>query len=139
MVYPLQAEAWLQEQAQKEGWSKATKLKGRTTAQGLIGVMRNKHSATMVEVNCETDFVAKNSEFQGFVGQAAAATLQHLGNQQSELQDVKGVAKVCYYIWHLKYKCISEKVTPLLFNGTFPNLIRASPKTLPCILLDAFI
>ncbi|XP_038049138.1 elongation factor Ts, mitochondrial-like [Patiria miniata] len=91
-----QAEAWLQEQAQKEGWSKATKLKGRTTAQGLIGVMQEGNQATMVEVNCETDFVAKNSEFQGFVGQAAAAALRQLGNRQEELKTLTGVAKVCY-------------------------------------------
>ncbi|XP_022079297.1 elongation factor Ts, mitochondrial-like [Acanthaster planci] len=91
-----QAEAWLQEQAQKEGWSKATKLKGRTTAQGLIGVMREGNQATMVEVNCETDFVAKNSEFQGFVGQAAAATLRQFSIRQREIKDSTGVAKILY-------------------------------------------
>ncbi|XP_033629381.1 elongation factor Ts, mitochondrial-like [Asterias rubens] len=91
-----QAEEWLQEQAQKEGWSKATKLKGRTTTQGLIGVMRDGNSATMVEVNCETDFVAKNSEFQGFVGQVAVASLKHFVEQHAEMKDLTSFAKTIY-------------------------------------------
>lgn len=45
-----QAEVWLKEQAQKEGWSKATKLKDRATAQGLIGLICQDQCATMVEV-----------------------------------------------------------------------------------------
>ncbi|PIK60926.1 putative elongation factor Ts, mitochondrial [Apostichopus japonicus] len=69
------AEVWLKEQAQKEGWSKATKLKDRATAQGLIGLICQDQCATMVEVNCETDFVARNNKFQHFVGQAASSTL----------------------------------------------------------------
>ncbi|XP_041475519.1 elongation factor Ts, mitochondrial-like [Lytechinus variegatus] len=70
-----QAEVWLREQAQKEGWSKATKLQGRVTAQGLIGVMCQSNSAIMVEVNCETDFVARNAKFQNLVSHVASAAL----------------------------------------------------------------
>ncbi|XP_030829767.1 elongation factor Ts, mitochondrial [Strongylocentrotus purpuratus] len=70
-----QAEVWLREQAQKEGWSKATKLQGRVTAQGLIGVMCQTNSAIMVEVNCETDFVARNAKFQNLVSHVASAAL----------------------------------------------------------------
>ncbi|XP_077997488.1 elongation factor Ts, mitochondrial-like [Glandiceps talaboti] len=71
------AEEWLKNQAQKEGWAKATKLQHREMAQGLIGVLCEKNSATMVEVNCETDFVAKNTKFQHLVGQVANVTLNH--------------------------------------------------------------
>jgi len=45
-----QAEVWLKEQAQKEGWSKATKLSSRPMSQGLVGVAVNDKSAAVVEV-----------------------------------------------------------------------------------------
>lgn len=63
----LQAEKWLHEQAQSLGWSKATKLAERTTAQGLVGVLIHGNIGAMVEVNCETDFVARNEHFKNFV------------------------------------------------------------------------
>ena len=52
-----------QDQAQEQGWSKANKLEGRATAHGLIGVQVDPNSAVMVELNCETDFVARNKQF----------------------------------------------------------------------------
>ncbi|XKL63529.1 hypothetical protein PGB90_005893 [Kerria lacca] len=61
------AEEWLKEQALKLGWNKAYKLAGRKTFQGLVAVTTNQKSGTMVEVNCETDFVARNSLFRKFV------------------------------------------------------------------------
>lgn len=45
------AEIWLHEQAQKEGWSKALKLQGRKTKEGLIGLLQEGSSAIMVEVS----------------------------------------------------------------------------------------
>jgi len=54
---------WLDEQAQAQGWNKAGKLEGRTTTQGLIGIQVKDNSAVMVELNCETDFVARNKQF----------------------------------------------------------------------------
>jgi len=47
----LQAEVWLREQAQKEGWSKASKLHSRPMSQGLVGVTVNDKSAVVVEVS----------------------------------------------------------------------------------------
>ena len=46
----IQAENWLHEQAQKEGWSKANKLEGRKAKEGLIGVFIGDKAAVMVEV-----------------------------------------------------------------------------------------
>ncbi|XP_055917467.1 elongation factor Ts, mitochondrial [Eupeodes corollae] len=65
------AEKWLHEQAQSMGWSKATKLEGRATAQGLVGVLIRGNVGAMVEVNCETDFVARNDHFKKFVDHAS--------------------------------------------------------------------
>nr|KAF6375667.1 Ts translation elongation factor, mitochondrial [Pipistrellus kuhlii] len=45
-----QAESWLHEKAQKEGWSKAAKLHGRKTKEGLIGLLQEGNSTVLVEV-----------------------------------------------------------------------------------------
>uniref|UniRef100_A0A8B9MWQ5 Elongation factor Ts, mitochondrial n=1 Tax=Accipiter nisus TaxID=211598 RepID=A0A8B9MWQ5_9AVES len=45
-----QAEAWLEEQAQQQGWSKATEVGGRRTPEGLVGLLREGTAAVMVEV-----------------------------------------------------------------------------------------
>lgn len=70
----------MKEQAQALGWAKATKLEGRETAQGLVGVIMNraKNIGAMVEVNCETDFVARNEKFQDFVTLASRACLKYV-------------------------------------------------------------
>nr|XP_040232457.1 elongation factor Ts, mitochondrial isoform X1 [Anopheles coluzzii] len=78
------AEQWLKEQATAMGWSKATKLEGRNTAQGLIGVLVQRNVGAMVEVNCETDFVARNASFQRFVQVASAACVRHLEKVESD-------------------------------------------------------
>ncbi|XP_064646522.1 elongation factor Ts, mitochondrial-like isoform X2 [Lineus longissimus] len=71
-----QAEGWLKEEAQKQGWEKATKLGGRTMSSGLIGVRVDGDLAAMVEINCETDFVARNKKFQNLVSQISNLVLQ---------------------------------------------------------------
>ncbi|XP_061642061.1 elongation factor Ts, mitochondrial [Phyllopteryx taeniolatus] len=76
-----QAEAWLHEQAKKEGWSKANKLEGRKAKEGLIGLFVGDQVAVMVEVNCETDFVARNEKFQQLVQDVAFSTLAHHQNK----------------------------------------------------------
>ncbi|XP_049822198.1 elongation factor Ts, mitochondrial isoform X2 [Aethina tumida] len=75
------AEVWLREQAQALGWSKATKLEGRQTSQGLIGVAVNKSHGVLVEVNCETDFVARNQEFRKIVETATKVCLNFSHSQ----------------------------------------------------------
>lgn len=54
--------------------SKATKAASRVTAEGMVAVDVNAAGtlASIVEVNCETDFVAKNDDFQAFVRNLAA-------------------------------------------------------------------
>lgn len=54
---------WLRE----KGISKAAKKEGRIAAEGLCIIKENDNKAVMVEVNSETDFVAKNEEFTNFV------------------------------------------------------------------------
>lgn len=111
-----QAESWLHEQAQKEGWTKASKLVGRKAKEGLIGLFVENQTAAMVEVrtegiyrqvnsllaginsfffflqvNCETDFVARNEKFQQLVKDVTLATLAH---HQNKSQSQTGYVKV---------------------------------------------
>ena len=52
----------------KNGQAKAEKKAGRIAAEGIVkAVVKDDKVAAIVEVNSETDFVAKNEEFQGFV------------------------------------------------------------------------
>lgn len=71
-----QAESWLKEEAQKMGWAKATKLGGRKMASGLIGLKLDGNIGVMVELNCETDFVARNTKFQSLVADITNGCLQ---------------------------------------------------------------
>ncbi|GBR70771.1 translation elongation factor Ts [Gluconobacter kanchanaburiensis] len=59
-----------------KGLSQAAKKSGRTTAEGLVGVVSAKNRAAMVEVNAETDFVGRNEAFQAFVEQVAHVALE---------------------------------------------------------------
>jgi elongation factor Ts len=59
----------------KKGIAKADKKAGRTAAEGLIGVASDDSGAVVVEVNSETDFVARNDAFQTLVRNIALAAL----------------------------------------------------------------
>jgi elongation factor Ts len=59
----------------KKGLSKAAKKAGRVAAEGLVGVAVAATKGILVEVNSETDFVARNDLFQGLVKMVADAAL----------------------------------------------------------------
>lgn len=59
----------------KKGLSKAAKKAGRVAAEGLIGAAVNASKGVLVEVNSETDFVARNDLFQGLVKMIANVAL----------------------------------------------------------------
>jgi elongation factor Ts len=65
------AQDWLR----KKGLSKAAKKAGRVAAEGLIGVQVQGTKGVVVEVNSETDFVARNDLFQGLVKMIADVAL----------------------------------------------------------------
>ncbi|MEL7255515.1 MAG: translation elongation factor Ts [Pseudomonadota bacterium] len=58
-----------------KGLAKAAKKSGRTAAEGLVAVKVDGGKGVAVEVNSETDFVAKNSDFQNMVANVANAAL----------------------------------------------------------------
>ena len=59
----------------KKGLSVAAKKAGRIASQGLVGLAVDGNKGVVVEVNSETDFVARNEEFQNFVQGAVDAAL----------------------------------------------------------------
>lgn len=59
----------------KKGLAAAAKKSGRVAAEGLVGVASVPAKAAMVEVNAETDFVARNEAFQDFVANVAKVAL----------------------------------------------------------------
>ncbi|XP_030366512.1 elongation factor Ts, mitochondrial isoform X2 [Strigops habroptila] len=71
-----QAEVWLLEQARRQGWSSAPMARDRPAREGLVGLLREGPAAVMVELSCETDFVARTSEFQRVVVQAALGAME---------------------------------------------------------------
>ena len=66
------AQDWLR----KKGLSKAAKKSGRVAAEGLIGVQVTGTKGVVVEVNSETDFVARNDLFQGLTKMIAQVALK---------------------------------------------------------------
>jgi len=60
----------------KRGLSAAAKKSGRVAAEGLVGVASMANKAAMVEVNAETDFVARNETFQALVQTVAQIALE---------------------------------------------------------------
>jgi len=63
----------------KKGLAAAAKKAGRVAAEGLVGVAASGNAAAVVEINAETDFIARNPQFQAMVLQAAeiAAAKDH--------------------------------------------------------------
>ena len=61
-----------------KGISKASKKMSRDAKEGVIAVSGNKDKTSVIEVNCETDFVAKNEDFTNFVKE-----LSELNNQKN--------------------------------------------------------
>ena len=49
-----------------KGISKATKKMSRTANEGVVAITDNKQKSSIIEINCETDFVAKNNDFINF-------------------------------------------------------------------------
>jgi elongation factor Ts len=59
----------------KKGLAAAAKKAGRVAAEGLVGIASSGTKGVAVEVNAETDFVARNDKFQGFVAAATKVAL----------------------------------------------------------------
>ena len=70
----------------KKGLAKAAKKAGRIAAEGLIAVAVAGRKGVVVEVNSETDFVARNEQFQGLVRMIADIAL----DVGTDIEKIKG-------------------------------------------------
>ena len=80
-----EAITWLRE----KGISKAAKKASRIAAEGLAKVIANEEKAVIVEVNSETDFVAKNDEFKSLVDTIAKAILENNVSTDEEVLNIR--------------------------------------------------
>ncbi|HVV26900.1 MAG TPA: translation elongation factor Ts [Rhizomicrobium sp.] len=78
----------------KKGISKAAKKAGRAAAEGLVGVAVDAGTGVLVEVNAETDFVARNEEFKSFVKDASRLALKDGGDLEKLLAAPMGSSTV---------------------------------------------
>ena len=77
------AKDWLKQ----KGLSIANKKSGRVAAEGLVAVVTDGTKASIIEVNAETDFVAKNQDFVDFVSKTADLSIDY-----SDLEQLKEAA-----------------------------------------------
>ena len=95
----------------KKGISKANKKMERVAAEGLVAIKEEDNKISIVEINCETDFVAKNAEFMKFLEEISKITLKNKGNLKLiENENIFGEKKVKDYLIDLIAK-IGEKIT----------------------------
>lgn len=81
-----QAVDWLRTQ----GLAKAAKKSGRTAAEGLVAIVTEGTKGAVVEVNAETDFVARNEQFQAFVKNVATLALNVNTLEELKAADLNG-------------------------------------------------
>jgi len=76
------------ENMRKSGLAKADKKSGRIAAEGVIGVKVSADNKTvvMVDVNCETDFVAKGDDFTGYAAEVVDAVLNNSVETEEQMQ-----------------------------------------------------
>lgn len=79
------------EYLREKGLAAAAKKSGRIAAEGLVNayIAKDKKVGVLVEVNCETDFVAKNPDFQQFVQDLALAIAEKTPASNDDLANVK--------------------------------------------------
>ena len=73
------------EYLRKKGIAKANKRMDRTAADGLVSISEKENNFSIIEINSETDFVAKNSQFIKFVEEVSNLTLSNSGKMDNIL------------------------------------------------------
>ncbi|GHS89536.1 elongation factor Ts [Campylobacterota bacterium] len=102
------------EYLRKKGLSKAAKVADRVAAEGVVALKVEKNSATIVEINCETDFVAKNAGFKAFADEVLDAV--HSGKPIDEDELARGaIAKLSEKIAVRRYA--ARKIENGVING----------------------
>ena len=120
-----EASDWLR----KKGLSAAAKKSGRIAAEGLVGVAAKGTRGAVVEVNAETDFVARNDKFQEFVKATTEIALQGNG----DVEALKG-AKMA------SGKSVGDELTDLVATiGENMNLRRSTTLTVGSGVVSSYM
>jgi elongation factor Ts len=77
----------------KKGLAAAAKKAGRVAAEGLVGVAVKGNVGAVVEINAETDFVARNDVFQKFVATVAELALTHVDLERLKVAPYPGASR----------------------------------------------
>ena len=103
----------------EKGLAKAAKKEGRIAAEGLVADYREGNVAALVEVNCETDFVAKTDDFKNLVHdialQIAAAKPSYIKREEvpaEEIEHEKEVVRAKALNEGKPAKVIEERIIP---------------------------
>ncbi len=95
----------------KKGIAKASKRMGRTAAEGVVCISQHENKFSIIEINSETDFVAKNDQFINFANEVSNLTLKNLGKMDAILKaEMKNKKSVQDNLVDLVSK-IGEKIT----------------------------
>lgn len=108
----------------QKGISSAEKKMGRVAAEGLVATSIQGNKGAMVEVNCETDFVAKNEEFKEFANCLVNGIATGTANTVEELlaTTCEKVGKTVEEVIKEKIATIGEKITVRRFEKYEGNL-----------------
>lgn len=116
------------------GLAKAAKKSGRTAAEGLVAVAVEGNKGAVVEINAETDFVARNEQFQAFVQKVASLALgvndieelkgKDFGNGKSIQEELTGlIATIGENMTLRRVKSLEANVVvPYVHSALAPNL-----------------
>jgi len=105
----------------KKGLAKAAKKSGRTAAEGLVGVAVEGGRGVAVEVNAETDFVARNGEFQAMVGDICRTALGIEGDTEALMTADMGGKTVA--------DTVTDKIATIGENMSVRRLARLAGET----------
>ena len=115
----------------KSGAAKAAKKAGRIAAEGIISIKQKENNVVMLEVNCETDFVAKDDNFLSFAEDIIDVIMSHdvndvdnllklnIGNQTTEEAMQQLVTKIGEKVTIRRFKkCSIENQIGIYLHGT---------------------
>jgi len=109
----------------KKGIAKANKKMERIAADGLIAICENQEKFSIIEINSETDFVAKNDEFIGFVEEISKLALSNSGKIEnilnSKMKNEKNVKENLVLLISKIGEKISIRRSDFLDSGKFIN------------------
>lgn len=127
----------------EKGIASAAKKQSRIAAEGLAAILIYGNSASIVEVNSETDFVAKNSEFQDLVNETLKAVISNDVNNVEDALNLQVNGSTLNDLFIAKTSKIGEKLSFRRFakmtkndNESFGSYIHMGGKIAVLVLLE---